>query len=168
MTKLIQTGRWDVIDFRDFESIATRYLDTCVAVIAYEAPGISGSLGHLTIGSNLEEYVAWLRQTVDAKKSPCFLAGGTSPYSGLYHGNTPLPHGAGYAYSRRNSRALVNELERKLQEANYRIAGRDLYGQKTRDVTLFRDGTLRIEWVEYGSHTMHSMELTPFNLTTFK
>lgn len=160
---------YDIADFNIYDSIKTRDLDTCVGVVTYSPERELGSMAHLTIESDIPRYIRWLKKHIHPRDTSIYLIGG----------NEKVKHESGeffkirdsslrraeegscvkinnesliiLAKRKRSSYDIVHEVEGQLVSNGYNLTGRDLFGRKTRDVILFNNGKVMIEWQDYPS-----------------
>ncbi|MFA4887902.1 MAG: hypothetical protein WC595_06850 [Candidatus Nanoarchaeia archaeon] len=157
--KLIQTGEWDLVDFREYDSLRTNNLDACVAAITYSSETRtnssrtrSGSLAHHLIISPLDEYFAWIRRTVNPDDTNVYLVGGKDRLPSQH--SPPL-----FSPTAKDSFRLVHRLELFFTAHGYYIANKHTFGMRTRNVTLFAEGRVEVEIKDYSLPSNPSIEL---------
>ncbi len=135
-TIYVRPGKYSPTDFSTAEAIRIEHLTSCVAVATF-APEPQNqmpkaTLAHLTVIDDIEQYYRWLDAYVESG-SQAFIAGGLENISDV----------------------LVGDLRGLVTEKGLRVVGEDLFNNRRRSVTLYRDGTLEIEyrkwWWRWGN-----------------
>ncbi len=154
-------------DFSRTRSIETSMLLRCVAVVAYSSRRRAGSIAHLTVKSNVERYVAWLKKLFNPVKTQITLIGGDTPRDldlsyFIINGHDEQDSYLQSQHHERNpqhrgSEDIIMDLERELGKRKFKIKCRELYGKKVRNVVLHENGQITVKSIpekdfdrEYG------------------
>jgi len=132
--KEVATFHHDSVDFSEYDHIKTKSLNHCVALVVYAPSKNLGSICHYGIHNDLEPYIEWVKSNVPVEGTKMYLVGGMDGKPGGR--DRPGPSSEGVAWA----------IERYLKDEGYGIIGKDILGRKTRNVTLFKDGRVKVDW----------------------
>jgi|GEM_PF-5908075 len=138
-TYIVEMDEYKSTDFRDLESIATRNLEACTAVVTYTP--FKGTLSHLTNISNLNNFFRWLQENVQPGTN-AYITGGMDE----------------------KSEWLVGELEKGVLTARLNLVGKNVLGPYRRHIELTNIGTLYIEKFRQWMNAAREIEDMPMGM----
>lgn len=132
--KIVEMGSYGEADFSVYDSITTRFLCSCVAVIVFSRADMKGKIAHITVFDDVRRLTNPLLNGFKPESSLVYLVGGDNQ-------SFPTPN--------RTSRDIVNDVSSILLERSFRVSGRDLYGRACRNVTLSKEGVVSVSAIPY-------------------
>lgn len=138
------TGIYKKADWKLHNGIMTPDLDTCVALVTYSPE--EASIAHMTIMTYFSDYIGWLRENI--KPANAFIVGGIDDSA--------------------DSKILVQRLEIIAEESGHKIIGKDLFGVKSRDIFLSKQGILTIAYFRQWMNGEQEIEKIPTGLAEFQ
>jgi chemotaxis receptor (MCP) glutamine deamidase CheD len=143
---IVSMDSYEVANFREVESIRTNDLLRCVAVVAYSKQRGLGAVAHLTIYSDVRSYVDHITADLGAKGTKVYLVGGSGSEEEYFTFSERCAFIDESRKAERNSAEIVRDLEKELSRQKLRITRRNLFGNRTRNVVLYSDGRVVVEF----------------------